>query len=61
MRNDMLRVEDDSGVIFINDKSKSVGDLMHYVCSCILGDTPIPSREYRRVHPMEEQRSLCFA
>ena len=35
MRKDMLSMEDDSGVIFINDKSRNVGDLMHYVCSWI--------------------------
>ena len=33
----MLSMKDDSGVIFINDKSRNVGDLMHYVCSCIWG------------------------
>ena len=60
MRNDMLSMKDDSGVIFINDKSINIGDLMHYVCSCIWGDTPIPSRGYGRVHPMARQRSLCF-
>ena len=37
MRNDMLSMKDDSGVIFINDKSRNIGDLMHYVCSCIGG------------------------
>ena len=37
MRNDMLSMKDDSGVIFINDKSRNIGDLMHYVCSCIWG------------------------
>ena len=36
MRNDMLSMKDDSGVIFINDKSRNIGDL-HYVCSCIWG------------------------
>ena len=46
MRNDMLSMKDDSGVIFINDKSRNIGDLMHYVCSCIWGDTSIPSRGY---------------
>ena len=34
---------------------------MHIVCSCIWGDTPIPSRGYGRVHPMAGQRSLCLA
>ena len=42
----MLSMKDDSRVIFINDKSRNIGDLMHYVCSCIWGDTPIPSRGY---------------
>ena len=37
MRNDMLSMKDDSGVIFINDKSRNIGDLMHYVRSCIWG------------------------
>ena len=37
MRNDMLSMKDDSGVIFINDKSRNIEDLMHYVCSCIWG------------------------
>ena len=31
----MLSMKDDSGVIFINDKSRNIGDLMHYVCLCI--------------------------
>jgi len=35
MRNDMLSMKDDSEVIFINNKSRNIGDLMHYVCSCI--------------------------
>ena len=35
MRNGMLSMKDDSGVIFINDKSKNIWDLMHYVCSSI--------------------------
>ena len=33
----MLSMKDDSGVIFINDKSRNIGELMHYVCSCIGG------------------------
>ena len=33
----MLSMKDDSGVIFINDKSRNIGDLMHDVCSCIGG------------------------
>ena len=37
MRNEMLSMKDDSGVIFINDKSRNIGDLMHDVCSCIGG------------------------
>ena len=28
-RNDMLSMKNDSGVIFINDKSRNIGDLMH--------------------------------
>ena len=31
----MLSMKDDSRVIFINDKSRNIGDLMYYVCSCI--------------------------
>ena len=58
---DMLSMKDDSGVIFINDKSRNIGELMHYVCSCIGRDTPIPSRGYGRVHSMAGQQSLCFA
>ena len=30
-------MERDRGVMFINDKCRSSGDLMHYVCSCIWG------------------------
>ena len=37
------------GVMFINHKCRTSGDLMHIVCSCIWGDTPIPSRGYGRV------------
>ena len=37
MRNDMLNMKDDSGVICINDKNRNIGDLMHYVRSCIGG------------------------
>ena len=33
----MFSMKDDSGVIFINDKSRNIGELMHYVCSCIRG------------------------
>ena len=51
----MLNMKDDSGIIFINDKSRNIGDLM------LLGDTPIPLRGYGRVHPMAGGRSLCFA
>ena len=29
MRNNMLSIKDDSRIIFINDKSKNIGDLMH--------------------------------
>ena len=54
-------MERDRGVMFINDKFRSRWDLMHYVCSCIWGDTPIPSRGYGHVHPMVRQRSLCFS
>ena len=53
-------MERDRGVMILNDKCRSRGDLMHYVCSCIWGDTPIPSRWYECVHPMAGQRSLCF-
>ena len=42
-----------------NENGKVLGPalcvLMH------LGDTPIPSQGYGRVHPMAGQRSLCFA
>ena len=31
------------------------------MCAHALGDTPIPSRGYGRVHPMARQRSLCLA
>ena len=37
MRNDMLSMKDDSGVIFINDKSRNIGDLMHYVAHAFGG------------------------
>ena len=57
----MLSMKDDRGVIFINDKSRNIGELMHYVRSCIWGDTPIPSQGYGRVHPMVGVRFLCFA
>ena len=33
----MLSMNDDSGVIFINDKSRNIGDFKPYVCSCIGG------------------------
>ena len=29
--------ENDGGIIFKNVKNKNMGDLMHYVCSCIWG------------------------
>ena len=41
MRNNMLSMKDDSGAIFICDKSRNIGDLMHYVCSWILGTSCI--------------------
>ena len=33
----MLNMKDDSRVIFINDKRRNIGDLMHYVYSSIGG------------------------